>query len=154
MEIKFDKLIIGKQSELLVQYKRNVCQKLHKDYKKSSNKVDLLLLDLIQSKRRKNAFSRTRNAQASLHYNQVTSWEILLSKACRNSSWSAWICSIFGFFTEFIIADEAGYTAPLALQLAPLITWAEFCNWSKNKKRTALKIWTLWRDNWWHNTLA
>lgn len=60
---------------------------------------------------------------------KVTSGEISLSKACRNSSWSAWICSIFGFFTEFIIADEAGYTAPLALQLAPLIIWPEFCVW-------------------------
>lgn len=39
MEIKFDKLIIGKQSELLVQYKRNVCQKLHKDYKKVVTKL-------------------------------------------------------------------------------------------------------------------
>lgn len=58
-----------------------------------------------QSRKAQESLSWTQTV--NLYYN-VTSSEVSLSKACRNSSWSAWICSILGFFTEFIIADEAG----------------------------------------------
>jgi len=38
----------------------------------------------------------------------------LLSKACRKSSWSAWICSILGRFTEDITTPDDTCAPPFA----------------------------------------
>lgn len=90
--------------------------------------------DAWQKNRRKNKNIESKIGfewRETIESNRLTvSGGISLSKACKKSSWSAWICSIFGFFTEFIIADEAGYTALLALQLVPLMMWPEF--WEEN----------------------
>lgn len=53
-----------------------------------------------------------------------------LSKACRNNSWSAWMCCRFGFLAAAIAAEDAWYK-PLALPPDPNPTGgvpaAEFC---------------------------
>lgn len=53
-----------------------------------------------------------------------------LSKACRNSSWSAWMCCTFGFLAAAIAADD-DWHKPLAFPPDPKATRgfpaAEFC---------------------------